>query len=137
VLLWIAQGLLAALFLFAGVVKLTMPIQILAQQAGLPGGFMRFIAVAEVLGALGLILPGLLRVQRGLTPLAAAGLAIIMTGAVVVTVATQGVTPAAFPLIVGTLLVSVARGRRTWTRRAASSARPAPESTARGASIAA
>jgi hypothetical protein len=136
VLLWTTQSLLAALFLFAGGFKLAMPVQVLAQQTGLPGGFMRFIALAEVLGALGLILPGLLRVRRGLTPLAAVGLAIIMTGAVVVTVATQGVAPAAFPLIVGILLAVVARGRRTWTR-AASSARPAPAPVSRGASIAA
>jgi uncharacterized membrane protein YphA (DoxX/SURF4 family) len=135
VLLWITQGLLAALFLFAGVVKLTMPIQVLAQQAGLPGGFMRFIAVAEVLGALGLVLPGLLRIGRGLTPLAATGLAIIMIGAIIVTVATHGVAPAAFPLVVGILLASVVRGRRTWTRAPASSASPEP--SVPGASIAA
>jgi hypothetical protein len=135
VLLWINQGLLAALFLFAGVVKLTMPIRALAQQTGLPGGFMRLIAVAEVLGALGLVLPGLLCIRRGLTPLAATGLAIIMVGAVIVTVATHGVAPAAFPLVVGILLASVIRGRRTWTRPPASSARPAP--SVRGASIAA
>ena len=49
--LWIVQGLLAALFLFAGGVKLVMPIAELEKQAGMPGWFLRFIAVAEVLGA--------------------------------------------------------------------------------------
>jgi hypothetical protein len=50
----------------------------------LPGWFLRFLGVAAVLGALGLVLPGLLRIRPGLTPLAAAGLVIIMIGATVV-----------------------------------------------------
>jgi len=127
VLLWIAQALLAVLFLFAGVVKLTMPIQVLAQQTGLAGGFMRFIALAEILGALGLVLPGLLGVKRGLTPLAAFGLAIIMIGATVVTVATHGVAPAVFPLVVGIGLASVIRGRQQWARGRESPSRTASE----------
>ena len=57
VALWIIQGLLALLFLFAGGVKLIVPIAAMAKQTGLPGGFLRFIAVCEVLGALGLVLP--------------------------------------------------------------------------------
>jgi hypothetical protein len=112
--LWIVQGLLALLFIFAGVAKLTMPVQVLAEQSGLPGLFMRFIAVAEVIGALGLILPGLLHLRSGLTPLAAAGLVIIMIGAVILTAARQGAAQAAFPLVVGCLLAIVIRGR--WIR---------------------
>ena len=57
--LWIVQGLLALLFLFAGGMKLVMPIEALTEQTSLPGLFVRFIGVAEVLGAIGLILPGL------------------------------------------------------------------------------
>ena len=118
-LLWVLQGLLALLFLFAGIAKLTMPIQILASQSGLPGPFMRFIAGAEICGALGLILPGLFRLRSVLTPLAASGLVIIMVGAVVLTLARQGVSPALFPLIVGALLTIVIRGRleRAWRAR--------------------
>jgi hypothetical protein len=52
----------------------------------LPGLFLRSIGVAEVLGATGLILPGLLRVRPGLTPLAAAGLALITAAATVITI---------------------------------------------------
>ena len=114
VFLWMLQGLLAILFLFAGVAKLMMPVQILASQSGFPGLFMRFIAVAEVLGALGLILPRLLRLPSDLTPLAAAGLVNIMIGATVVTILTQGVAPALFPSIVGSLLIVIIRGR--WKR---------------------
>src|SRR5262245_56289176 len=80
--LWTVQGMLAALFLFAGGMKLVMPIEAMtAQMPEIPGAFLRFIGVAETLGALGLILPGLLRIRPGLTPLAAAGLVIILLGA--------------------------------------------------------
>jgi hypothetical protein len=114
ILLWIVQGVVAALFLFTGVLKLTMPIAELAQVSKLPGAFMRFIAVAELVGALGLVLPGLLRIKPGLTPLAASGLLIIMIGATTLTAANQGIAPAALPLVVGALLVVIMRGRREW-----------------------
>jgi len=109
--LWIVQGLLAALFLFAGGVKLVMPITELEKQTGMPGGFLRFIAVAEMLGALGLVLPGLLRIRPGLTPLAATGLVIIMLGATAITLATGAIAPALMPLVVGLLAAFVAYGR--------------------------
>ena len=109
--LWIVQGLLAALFLFAGGVKLVMPIAELEKQAGMPGWFLRFIAVAEVLGALGLVLPGLLRIRPSLTPLAATGLVIIMLGATIVTLASGAIAPALMPLVVGLLAAFVAYGR--------------------------
>jgi len=64
------------------------------------------------LGAIGLILPGLLRIRPGLTPLAAAGPLIIMIGATVLTLASGGVAPALIPLGVGLLAAFVAYGRR-------------------------
>jgi hypothetical protein len=109
--LWIVQGLLALLFLFAGGMKLVLPLEALAGQTPLPGWFLRFIGVAEVLGALGLILPWLLRIRPGLTPLAAAGLVIIMMGATVLTLAGGEVTSALIPLVVGLLAAFVAYGR--------------------------
>src|SRR5258706_15384255 len=81
VALWIVQGLLAALFLFAGGAKLVLPLDQMTGPVALPGWFLRFIGVAEVLGAFGLVLPGLLRIRPGLTPLAAAGVWIIFVGA--------------------------------------------------------
>jgi hypothetical protein len=109
--LWIVQGLLALVFLFAGGVKLILPIEEMTKQMPMPGAFLRFIAVAEVLGALGLILPGLLGIRPGLTPLAASGLLIIMIGATVITLAGGAVAPALIPLVVGLLAAFVAYGR--------------------------
>src|SRR4051794_29444819 len=83
VALWIVQVLLAALFLFGGVVKLTMPLDEVAAMMGVPGLFIQFVSVMELLGAFGLVLPGLLRIKTGLTPLAAACLTFLMLGAVV------------------------------------------------------
>jgi len=120
--LWIIQVLLAALFLFAGGTKLILPLDVLTSmgspnQIALPGWFVRFIGVVEVLGALGLILPGLLRIRPGLTPLAAAGLVSIMIGATVLTLAGGDVAPALIPLVVGLLSAFVAYGRWRLVRR--------------------
>jgi hypothetical protein len=115
VALWTIQGLLAVLFLFAGVAKLMMPVEMLTEQTALPGAFMQFIAVAEVLGAIGLVFPGLVKIRTGLTPLAAAGLVIIMIGATVLSLGTLGVEAAIMPLVVGIFCACVAYGRRPRT----------------------
>ena len=111
VALWVVQGLLAALFLFAGGAKLVLPLDQMAGPVALPGWFLRFIGAAEVLGALGLILPGLLRIRPGLTPLAAAGLVIIMIGAIAVTLRGGDLVAAVISLVVGVLAAFVAYGR--------------------------
>ncbi|HET8852473.1 MAG TPA: DoxX family protein, partial [Ktedonobacteraceae bacterium] len=109
---------LALLFLFAGSMKLILPVEMMTAQMPLPGLFLRFIGVAEVAGALGLILPGLLCIRPFirplLTPLAACGLVIIMIGATVVTLAGGDVVSALVPLVVGLLCTAVAYGRRSW-----------------------
>jgi uncharacterized membrane protein YphA (DoxX/SURF4 family) len=102
--LWTVQVLLALLFLFAGAMKLILPVEAMTRQMPLPALLLRFIGVAEVMGAAGLILPGLLRIRTGLTPLAAAGLAIIMIGATALTVS-------AVPAVVGLLAGFVIWGR--------------------------
>ena len=109
--LWIVQGLLALLFLFAGVMKLVMSVEEMTQQVQMPGTFLRFIGVCEILGGLGLILPSLLRIRPGLTPLAAAGLIVIMIGATIVSVMIGGVAAAIAPFVVLLLLAFVAYGR--------------------------
>jgi uncharacterized membrane protein YphA (DoxX/SURF4 family) len=108
--LWIVQALLALVFLFAGVAKLLMPIEEMTRDVRMPEMFLRFIAVVEILGAFGLILPSLLRIRPGLTPLAAAGLVIIMIGATIISL-TLGVVMAIAPFVVGLLAAFVAYGR--------------------------
>jgi uncharacterized membrane protein YphA (DoxX/SURF4 family) len=117
--LWIIQVLLALLFLFAGGMKLIIAPDELAKmgspnQVHLPGLLVQFIGLCEVLGGLGLLLPGLVRIRRGLTPLAAVGLLIIMIGAVVLTVIGDGVAAAIVPCLAALLLALIAYGRRSW-----------------------
>ena len=80
--LWVAQVLLAAMFLMTGGMKLSQPISALAAQlpwvTSVPEALVRFIGVAEVAGALGLVLPALTRIQPRLTALAALGLVVVM-----------------------------------------------------------
>jgi uncharacterized membrane protein len=86
VFLWILQGVLAAMFAIAGVQKTLRPKDKLA--ASLPwvedysAATVRFIGVAELLGAIGLILPAAFGIATVLTPLAAAGLAVVMALAI-------------------------------------------------------
>lgn len=119
ILLWVIQILLAMVFLFAGVTKLVLPTEVLMDmgspnQVRLPILLLRFIGLCETFGALGLILPGVFRRRRGLTPLAAIGLVIIMIGAVIITVIGDGVVMALSPLVVGLLCAFVAYGRWNW-----------------------
>ncbi len=109
--LWIVQGLLAALFIFGGVMKLVMPIAEMTREMPMPGLFLRFIGVCELLGGLGLVLPAWLGIRPGLTTLAAIGLLIIMIGAVVVTAVYASPAQAVIPLLVLLLLAFVIYGR--------------------------
>ena len=104
-ILWTIQGLLAALFLFAGGMKLAMPAAALEQQAHMSGLFLKFIGLAEFAGGLGLVLPGVFHIREGLTPLAAVGLVIIMIGA-------TSLAPSPVPAIVGLLAALIAWYRR-------------------------
>ena len=116
IVLWIIQVLLALLFLFAGGTKLVLSTETLTQmgspnQVVMPVWFIRFIGVFEMLGALGLILPGVFRTRQYLTSLAAVGLAIIMVGAVTTTVMGDGVFLAITPFVTLLLLLFVAYAR--------------------------
>ena len=86
--IWVLQGLLATLFVAVGVGKLTQPKEKLAERMGWVENFspstIKLIGLLEVLAALGLILPPLTGVAPVLTPLAAAGLGVVMVGAIVV-----------------------------------------------------
>ncbi len=111
VLLWVLQILLAMLFMFSGVMKFVMPVAEMTKQIPLPGWFLHFIGVAEILGAIGLVLPGVLRIRAGLTPLAAVGLVVIMIGATAVNLKTGQRGAALTTVVVGLLLVFLAYNR--------------------------
>jgi hypothetical protein len=111
--LWIAQGLLAAMFLLAGAPKLVMsaaemtapgPIQ-------LPVAFIRFIGVCEILGSIAMILPWLTHIRPALTPLGAGGLVIIMIGATVINLVNGPAAAAVLTAVLGLTAAYVVRGR--------------------------
>jgi uncharacterized membrane protein YphA (DoxX/SURF4 family) len=115
IVLWILQILLAAAFIAAGAMKLTQPLAMLATAlpwtADVPGALVRFIGVAEILGALGLVLPAATRILPRLTPLAAAALAVDMVLATLFHLV-RGEAMAVPPtLVLAALLVFVAWGR--------------------------
>ena len=134
-MLWIVQGVLAAMFLLAGGSKLVMS----AEQMTAPGPvqlpvpFTRFIGVCEVLGAIGMILPGLTGIRPGLTPLAAAGLVIIMIGATVINIVNGMGAFAILTIVLGVMAAYVAYGRSAMLRAGQARALTAP-STLPGAS---
>jgi hypothetical protein len=90
VVLWVVSGVLAALYLGAGGMKLATPRKKLLENPnmGWAGDFsdaaVKGIGAVEILGALGLILPWALGIAPVLTPLAAAGLVIVQIGAIIV-----------------------------------------------------
>ncbi len=88
VVLWIVAGVLAAVFLASGLMKLAQPRKKIVDSgmgwaADVSDGAVKGIGALEVLGALGLILPAVFGVATVLVPLAAAGLALVMVGAAV------------------------------------------------------
>jgi hypothetical protein len=122
ILLWILQGLFALLFLFAGGTKFVIPYEEMVKmgppnQVVFSSWFIHFIGGCEILGGLGLILPGIFRARRGLTVLAALGLFIIMIGATVVSIIGGGIVAGIGPLVIALLLAFIAYGRRSWASR--------------------
>ena len=115
--LWVTQAAFAALFLFAGSGKLFGSSAAIEETSDLPVLFLRFIGLCEVLGAVGLVLPWLIRVKPGLTPLAAAGLAVIMVGATVVVAFTMSPALALVDLAFAAGLYSIVAGRKNYATR--------------------
>jgi hypothetical protein len=111
-LLWTAQTVAALLFLFAGAMKFVLPAEKLQQGPIVFSlAFMYFIGVCECLGAVGLVLPAITRIRTELTPLAAAGLTIIMIGATTVSILAMGAAAGMFPAVVGLVTAAIAYGR--------------------------
>jgi len=111
-LLWILQVLLALFFALAsGAPKLLLPADALPMPIPLPQSFLWFIGTCEVLGALGLILPGVTHVQTRLTPLAAALLTLLTVCAATYQLLAEQPANAVFALVIGALAACVAYGR--------------------------
>ncbi len=85
IVLWVIQGLLALAFLMAGFMKAFMPKANLEKNMAwvkaTPAALVRFIGAAEILGAIGLIVPAITGIASWLTIAAAGGLAIVMLAA--------------------------------------------------------
>lgn len=116
--LWTTQAAIGALFIFAGGAKLAMSPADLTADSPFAAWFMYFIGAAEVLGGIGVILPWALRIKPALTPLAAAGLAIIMVGAAVTVAFTMAPALASINIIIAAAAISIVTGRRDFASRA-------------------
>jgi hypothetical protein len=115
VALWVAQSVTAALFAMAGSMKSTLPIAELATKlpwtASAPEALVRFIGVAELAGAVGLLLPALTRIKPGLTALAGAALTLVMILAAGFHVSRSEFGALPINLVLGSLAAFVAWGR--------------------------
>ena len=110
--LWSLQVLLALFMALASSVpKLFLPPEMLPLPIPVPHAFIVFIGVAELAGALGLVLPGLTGIRPGLTPLAAAGLVLITVGATAYQLAAGEPGNAVFAVGLGLLFAFVGYGR--------------------------
>ena len=113
--LWIVAGVLAAMFLLAGVMKVAMPKEKLEPTMQWSKGWSRpqlqALGIVEVLGAIGLILPRALNIAAVLTPVAAVGCAIVMAGAVITHVRMRDYKGTGMPIVLLVLAVVVAAGR--------------------------
>ncbi len=117
--IWSVQITLAIAVFFAGAGKLFASADSLDDSPFAPA-FLRVIGSLEILGALGLILPGALRKFRWLTPLAALGIVAIMAGAVVTELSQGNWSVAITPLVLGLMAAYVAWTRRPWLTEAGS-----------------
>lgn len=110
---WVVSALLAVAFVMVGLGKLVSSgADLEAAADGIPVLLFRVAGVAEVLGAIGLVVPAATRIQPWLTPVAAAGLTFTMLCAVVANLSVGGGATALFPLVLGVLSAFVAWARR-------------------------
>jgi len=115
IVLWIVAGVLAAMFLLAGLMKVAMPkeklLSIMQWARTWPEPRLKALGAAEVLGAIGLILPRALNIAPVLTPIAAVGCAIVMAGATIVHYRMKDYAGIAMPGVLLVLAIVVAAGR--------------------------
>lgn len=109
IIIWIVQILVAFAFFMVGIMKVIKPKEELAEKMGWVEDFspntLKFIGILEIAGAVGVILPSLIPLLPILTPLAGAGLALTMAGAVLTHIRRQE-----FPMIGGNLVLIALAG---------------------------
>lgn len=117
ILLWIAQGMLAFMFLFAGYVK---TFQSLEQMSGMMAWapevsiyFIRLLGIVELMGAVGLILPSLLRIKPKLTIWASAACTLLMLFAMLFHLSRGEVSEIGLNVGLGLLGIFIIWGRLT------------------------
>jgi uncharacterized membrane protein YphA (DoxX/SURF4 family) len=115
-LLWTLQIVLALVFAGAGTVKLVQPRDQLAKRLGgwvydFPAPLLKPLGLAELLGAIGLIVPPLVHVAPILTPVAAAGLVVVMIGALVTHARRREFPNVAVTVLLAAMAAVVAWGR--------------------------
>jgi uncharacterized membrane protein YphA (DoxX/SURF4 family) len=116
VVLWVLQAALAAVFLGAGLPKIAKPKEELVAPMGewvnsFPAPGLKLLGLVEVLGAVGLVVPPLVGIAPVLSPLAAAGIVVIMVGAVVAHARESERSKIAMNVVLGVLAAVVAWGR--------------------------
>jgi uncharacterized membrane protein YphA (DoxX/SURF4 family) len=114
--LWTLQILLAAVFAGAGAVKLIQPREQLAKTLGgwvdeFPASMLKPLGLAELLGAVGLVVPPLVGITPVLTPVAASGLVVTMIGAIVTHARRREFPNVAVNVVLAVMAVVVAWGR--------------------------
>jgi uncharacterized membrane protein YphA (DoxX/SURF4 family) len=113
--LWIVAGLLAAMFLLAGGMKIAMPkeklLPIMQWAKSWSEPQLKALGTVEVLGAIGVIAPRALNIAPVLTPIAAVGLAIVMAGATITHARMKDYQGIGMPAILLILAIVVAAGR--------------------------
>lgn len=118
--LWIAQVLLAASMVWGATMKLFTPIEELADMwpwvAQVSSAFLMFTAIVDLLGALGLILPALLRIQPKLTPIAAVAVLVLMISAAVFHIRRGEASQIGANIAFALLAIFIAWGRFTKAR---------------------
>jgi putative oxidoreductase len=114
ILLWVLQVLLAVFVSSTGVIHFVLPPNLPAPlhwMYDLSPALHAITGAAELLAALGLLLPGLTRIQSRLTPLAAFGLVLVMLGAIVFHLSRGEMVNAVLNLVVAAVAAFVAYGR--------------------------
>jgi uncharacterized membrane protein YphA (DoxX/SURF4 family) len=115
IFLWIVAGVLAAMFLLAGVMKIAVPkeklLSTMAWAETWSDSQFRALGTVEVLGAIGLILPRALNIASVLTPIAAVGCAIVMIGAAITHTRMKDYKGLGMPVVLLVLAIIVAAGR--------------------------